>query len=368
MKLKNIFMGISLVAGISSFASFAEPGAAHSTQTGAVYTATNAPTGNEIVVFTRGADGLLTRQPNVSTGGLGTGGQLDPLGSQGSLKLTINAQWLLAVNAGSNEISVFQVKPNGLKLVQKIASAGIMPVSLAIRGNLVYVLNAGASPNIAGFQFSAQGGLIPLADSVRLFPGISAAALAQIDFDASGGSLIITDKKDNAILVYPLDYRGMAAANAVNSAADGMAPFGFVSDSQGHLLVVHAGSGTVTDYSIEQGGKVNPVSNSGSNGQVASCWIAKTNRGYVYTTNPGSSTLSAYFLDEAYSSISLLKNNVASAKTPLDLVIVQNHFLYAVDPTAGGMDAFKIESDGRLINAGVTSANLAIFAQGIAGY
>ena len=51
---------------------------------------------------------------------------------------------LLAVNAGSNTLSLFRVaRGDKLLLKQVVASGGEFPVSIAVRGDLVYVLNAG---------------------------------------------------------------------------------------------------------------------------------------------------------------------------------------------------------------------------------
>jgi len=89
---------------------------------------------------------LLKKRSMVPTGGLGgTGngvGALDPLGSQDSLVLSGDGTRVLAVNAGSNDLSVLGAGENGLKLLSKISSGGEFPNSVAVRGNLVYVLNA----------------------------------------------------------------------------------------------------------------------------------------------------------------------------------------------------------------------------------
>ena len=74
---------------------------------GRVFTATNAPAGNEIVIYHHAANGSLSTSGRVATGGQGSGGGL---GNQGGLVLSKNGRWLVAVNAGSNEISVFSVR------------------------------------------------------------------------------------------------------------------------------------------------------------------------------------------------------------------------------------------------------------------
>src|SRR5712691_4025103 len=80
---------------------------------GALYAATNATTGNEILVFPRAGDGTLGAPSRFGTGGKGSGGGL---GNQGGIVLKQGVRWLLVVNAGSNEVLVFAIEPDGLDL------------------------------------------------------------------------------------------------------------------------------------------------------------------------------------------------------------------------------------------------------------
>src|SRR5512133_3250587 len=81
---------------------------------GAVFVMTNAADNNEIISFTRGADGSLVDRHEFATGGRGSGGTVDPLQSQGSLVMSEDRSLLFAVNAGSGDITVFRV--NGPRL------------------------------------------------------------------------------------------------------------------------------------------------------------------------------------------------------------------------------------------------------------
>ena len=107
----------------------------------------NAAGGNAVLLFNRAADGALSNAGNVSTGGAGQGSEL---GSQGALVLSQDHRWLLAANAGSNDVTVFSVTDDGLQFRSKTPSGGTAPVSIAIRDHLVYVLNAGTT-NVTGF-------------------------------------------------------------------------------------------------------------------------------------------------------------------------------------------------------------------------
>lgn len=64
---------------------------------GAVYTMTNAVSGNQIVAFGRSGDGSLSPEGTYTTGRNGTG---TGLGSGHSLVTTDNGRYVIAVNAG----------------------------------------------------------------------------------------------------------------------------------------------------------------------------------------------------------------------------------------------------------------------------
>src|SRR6266704_4168892 len=104
-------------------------------QAGAVYVLTN-QVENAVAVFTRTAFGTLTPAGEFPTGGAGdpvpqgTDPATDPLASQGALIFDQGHQFLFAVNAGSNQISVFQITPSGLDLIDVVDSGGVRPRSL----------------------------------------------------------------------------------------------------------------------------------------------------------------------------------------------------------------------------------------------
>src|SRR5262245_11906083 len=82
--------------------------------TGNVYVLTNQIEGNAVAVYDRGADGSLTAEGVYPTGGTGTAAGLQ---SQGAVTLADDGRLVLAVNAGSNSISSFRVRRDGLQLV-----------------------------------------------------------------------------------------------------------------------------------------------------------------------------------------------------------------------------------------------------------
>ena len=110
-----------------------------------VFAATDATSGNTIVAYVRTAGGGLQQVGSYPTGGNGgvlTGSVVDHVASEGALAYDEQAGLLYAVNAGSNTISVFGVHGDRLALRQVIRSGGEFPVSIAVHGNQVFVLNA----------------------------------------------------------------------------------------------------------------------------------------------------------------------------------------------------------------------------------
>ena len=152
----TIAMGATMVVALTlmfaTSTAFASGWGGHSQK--ALFVQTNNTTANQIMVYDRAWDGTLTFAASYATGGMGgtaAGATADPLASQGSLVTADHGRVLLAVNAGSNTVSLFRVHGDRLRLKQVISSGGQFPVSIAVHGNLVYVLNAGLDGSVQGY-------------------------------------------------------------------------------------------------------------------------------------------------------------------------------------------------------------------------
>lgn len=227
---------VSLIAlgGVSAFGLAQGSGAAERGSArlgpgeGAAFAMTNRSTGNEIVTYWRAADGTLTRTGRVSTRGLGIGTDLD---TQGPLQLSADHRHLYAVNAGSDNISVFAVRGTHLRFVQTVY-AGDEPNSLTIHGNLLYALNGSVAGNgIRSFTVATDGSLTPLAESVRLLSS-PIAVPGQVQFSPNGRLLLVTQKTTNeelsperAIDAFRIGDNGLASALPMRDASYGVRPF-----------------------------------------------------------------------------------------------------------------------------------------------
>jgi 6-phosphogluconolactonase len=345
---------------------------------GAVYLMTNQPA-NAIMVFNRSAGGILTPGGTFLTGGAGgqspSGNPFDPLASQGSLLLGPNQHLLFAVNAGSNEISVLSVGPNGLTLADKVSSGGQTPVSLTLHGDILYVLNAGGVANITGFTVADGGKLSPLPGSTRSLPGGAAAAPAQVGFSPDGDLLVVSEKGTNMLEVYRVSHNGLTSGPAAQN-SNGMTPFGFAFARPDILIVSEAFGGApmqaaVSSYRLPESGNLRVISGSVPDHQTAACWVVTFGRGqYAYVTNTGSGAISGYSVADN-GSLTLLNPDGVTAATgpgtnPIDMALTGS-FLYVIlnGPNGRRIVGYHVESNGAL--TGITSVGgLPIGVQGIA--
>ncbi len=317
---------------------------------GAVYTLMNLTSGNAVAIFARAADGTLTAAGTVATGGTGTG---SGLGSQGAVVLSADGRWLFAVNAGSNDVSIFSVSPAGLALTSRIPSGGVQPVSSTVHGNLLYVLNGGGSGNIAGFALDANGGAAAIPGSRRALSG-SAVGPAQVAFSRDGRSLVVTEKNTNSIDVYAVGPDGSATGPTTYASAGGT-PFGFAFGLRDELLVSEA-AGTASSYLLGSGGSLTVVSGAVSTQQGAPCWLVVTQNGrFAYTANAHSGTISGFAVGTD-GALSLLDAGGATAVVGpgnIDLAVSANsRYLYQLR-SSGPITALRVENDGHLTTLGV---------------
>jgi 6-phosphogluconolactonase len=324
--------------------------------TGAVYLQTNDAAKNEIIAYDRAADGSLTYVGAYQTGGRGTG---EPhLPSQSSVLLTENGHRLLVVNAGSDEISLFAVEGKGLRLENTASSGGSTPTSIAVRGDLVYVLNNG-SASIDGFAIK-DGKLDGLPGSKRPLSEEDADG-AQIAFSPDGETLVVTERGTNSISAYAIDERGYAEGPTTIPSA-GQTPYGFDFTKGGALVVTEAFGGDVgkaaaSSYAVASPGTLKPVSGSVGDTRSEVCWAAVTKDGrFVYVTNFGDSTISSYVVG---SDGEIELGEAVAASTRLgeagirDEAISSNgQFLYALDADAQKVHGWNVGPDGRLAEIG----------------
>jgi 6-phosphogluconolactonase (cycloisomerase 2 family) len=376
MQLRTLAAGIVLAFSAMS-AAHAQPAPSLDLGAGSyVYVMSNNIKANTVAVLRRDFFGGLDKVQVIATGGVGVGVGTtapppDPLGAQNELLASQDGKWLFAVNAGSNQVSVFSIRHGGLVLQDVVASGGDYPVSLAQRGDQLYVLNSANEANITTFQIGRDGQLRELPGSSRFIgtdvplvgnqPNVGNTA-TQLQFTPDGKWLAVTVKNSagkGSIELFATARDGSLAQDPVTTASPDPSPFGFSFDENGHLLVSEAAGAAASSYTVQRDGHLAPISASVANGQAASCWLA-TSGHFAYTANAGSSTLSGYRVDDAGRLRLLTKDGVSgrlpTGSAPTDTKFSRDgRFLEVLTPGTGNINTFFVLGNGQLVFLGDTS-------------
>lgn len=334
----------------------------------------NSKDGNQVWAFNRGANGALSSPVAFPTGGAGTGAGL---GNQGAVQLSRDGHWLVVVNPGTDDLSLFSVRHNGLRLAHKVSSGGRLPVSVTQHGNLIYVLNAGGATaggedSIAGFLM-AGGRLYPLEGSYRTLSAANTGP-AQIAFTRDGENLVVTEKGTGLIDTFQVGCDGLTEG-ARSFPSPVPTPFGFAVGRRDQIFVTQANGGganpggsSLSSYSILDDGELQLISDSVPTTQTAACWVTLSPDGRMaYTANTPNSSISSFSVTPG-GSLALDKGQAAIASAPTDLDFSRDgRFLYSLNTGDGTIGAFVVrQSTGALIpirgGAGLplTSTGLAV--------
>jgi hypothetical protein len=345
-----------------------------STAYGAVFVQTDNSAGNQVVSYDRSVDGQLTLAGTYDTGGLGAsldGSVVDHLASQGSLTFDPQSSSLFAVNAGSNTVSVFSVRGSVLTLRQVISSGGDFPVSVSVRGNLVFVLNALNGGSVQGF-FSLGGWLVALPWSNRsldLGPESGSTQFVetpgQVTFSPNGAQLIVTTKANGSdIDVFGVGPFGFLSFSPVVNSEPGTVPFGVSFDSSGRLVVANAGNDTLATYSLGANGTVTPVDSVATN-QAATCWVAAA-QGFFFASNAGSASVTGFGETALNGQLSFLADTTTDPGTVDAAPSSDGRYLYVQTGGNGVVDEFRVVPNGSLVEIGSVTVASAVGGEGIA--
>lgn len=353
MKLPHLVIPLALaLAGATATSAGAhegrEFGHRESPIVGHAYVNDNTAVSNTVAGFDRHPDGSLTPISGspfpVGGAGLGAG-----LPSQGAIQLSSDGRYLLAVDAGSSQISVSRVGFNGVlqPVGAPVSSGGVEPLSIAVSGNLVYVANAGASaPNTTGFVLAPNGSLKPLPGSTVSLPAGSGPD--DVSIDPRGRRLVVDLDNTSTIASFHVRHDGLlVAAPGSPIAAQGAGPFGaeFRPSNPSQLFVSNAhggpGNGTISAFLASGStGQLAPIGASPfADLQTAACWVEISHDGqFLFTVNTGSSTISSYSINPDGSLVLLGSTPFGSTE-------------------AGAVDA-RLSPDGRTLLVDGSKANV----------
>jgi 6-phosphogluconolactonase (cycloisomerase 2 family) len=313
-----------------------------------VFVQTDNTAGNQVVAYHRAADGTLSFAAIYNTGGLGgqlTGSVTDHLSSQGSLTYDPRHSLLYAVNAGSDTVTVFVAHGDRLFRQQVISSGGRFPVSVAVHGNLVYVLNALNGGSVRGYRVFA-GRLFPIRGSKRrlhLDPAASPQFVntpGQVGFSPDGSQLIVTTKANgNDVDVFGVRPGGTLTTSPVVNSEPGTVPFAFTFDPAGDLAITEAGPSALATFALRSDGTIAQI-DAVDTGQLAACWVTPVGAG-LFTSNTGSDNLSR-FTSDAQGHLTLLGQTTTDPGTVDSSATPDGQFLYVQAGGSGVVDEFAV--------------------------
>jgi 6-phosphogluconolactonase (cycloisomerase 2 family) len=373
---RTLLAGLLTLAGAAVTPALA---AAHPPHAGGyVYVDDNTAGTNTIAAFARQDDGTLTALPGspFRAGGAGSG---SGLASQGAIQISSDGRYLLAVDAGSNQVSVLRIKHDGrLRLLHHgvVSSGGIQPVSIAEDHGLVYVANAGAGgSSYTGFTLSSGGRLTPLAGSRVALP--DDAQPGDVLFNSSGGNLVGVRVNSSQIDSFSVGSDGrLVAAPGSPFPAQGAGPFGseFRPTDPSQLFVSNAhdgaGNGTVSAFGVARDGTLSSIGASPfADQQTAPCWVEITHDGrFLFTVNTASGSISRYAIQRD-GTLTLLGSTPVGNQSGVGAVDARlsagGEDLYVNESRIGALGEFAVDG-GQLTEIGAVSLPAGAAPAGVA--
>ena len=365
-----VALGLGVVTAASP-ASAATSAAAPAGASHAVFVQTDDPAGNHVVAYHRGAGGVLVWAGTYATGGLGgvlDGAVVDHLASQGAVAYDSRHALLLVTNAGSDTVSVFAVNGDQLRLRQVVRSGGDFPVSIAVHGNAVYVLDARAGGAVQGYVIAGRR-LFPVAGWHRPL-GLDPTATpefthtpGQVAVTPDGRWLLVTTKANtSAVDVFGLGRFGRPATSPVVTVVPGAVPFAVTFRPGAVIAVAEAGTNAVDTFAIHPNGTLAAL-HSAPTGQAATCWIVG-HGALLYASNAGSATLTG-LRAAAGGTLTVLGQTSTDPGTVDAAVTADGHYLYVQTGGTGTVDEFRVHADGSLTSIGSVLVPASVGAEGI---
>jgi hypothetical protein len=261
-----------------------------------------------------------------------------------------------------------------------VSSGGVLPDSVAVHGDLVYVANSGnGGSNYTGFRLTPSGRLDPIGGSTVKLPDGSAPG--DVLFNGTGTKLAGTRVGTSQIDSFTVGDSGrLTAAPGSPFPGHGLGTFGseFRPTNPSQLFVsnahnVGAGTGTVSAFRDSANGTLTSIGSSPfADNQTAPCWIEITHDGqFLFTVNTASGTISRFSI-AGDGTLTLLGSTPVKATGGVGAVDPRlspdGHFLYVDESKIGAVGIFAVNG-GNLtelpsspisLPAGATPAGIAV--------
>ena len=311
---------------------------------------------NSIVAYAQDEDGTLTLIGSYPTGGNGgdfDGGEgLDPLISAYAITKSNDNKFVLAVNAGSNSVTVMRVNEDySLDVVDTESTQDIGPNSIAyvpskdvgVNG-IVYVSNItsaeyldlgepGQQGSVVGYRLMNSGDLVPIEGSRRALLNRPSAVQISPDGDflvvasINSGSSALESNNQDEIVVYRIGNDGLLTDQALSGAtstlrdnAEGRnlpSAIGFQIVGDNYVVVTEAREfrpdgtppifpglqdGSVSTWQIGNDGSLTPInldvaSGENNTGRTA-CWLDFSDENTFFVSNAIEAGLASYSFND----------------------------------------------------------------------
>jgi hypothetical protein len=261
-----------------------------------------------------------------------------------------------------------------------VSSGGLLPDSIAVHGDLVYVANSGnGGSNYTGFRLSDNGRLEPVGGSTVKLPDGSAPG--DVLFNGTGTKLAGTRVGTSQIDSFTVRDSGrLTAAPGSPFPGQGLGAFGseFRPTNPSQLFVsnphnVGAGTGTVSAFNDAANGTLTSIGSSPfADDQTAPCWIEITHDGrFLFTVNTASGTISRYSIARD-GTLTLLGSTPVKATGGVGAVDPRlspdGRYLYVDESKIGAVGIFavnggnltELSSSPVSLPAGATPAGIAV--------
>ena len=357
MKLVPGLLAVTLCIGASASPVLAQAGGGNTS----VFVMTNDKVKNEVLTYQRGYDGQFVLRERAATGGRGSGGETDPLQSQGALTISGDHTLLFAVNSASGSVSSFHILDGIPVLIDKETSEGAFPIAVTEHNGTVYVLNAGGSGAIVAFKADGFGRLHEIQNSSAFLTGTNSGA-SSISVSPNGKWLIVIEKASNSIDVFPILADGTLGTVVANKSVTA-GVFATVFTPGGQLIVSEnqPNSGTdtssISSYTINANGTLTAITQSIPTFGNGNCWNAITPNGkWVFVDNSATSSVAGFSISSA-GALSPIANTVVSTlpegSTNLDMAVsADGKYLFNLLSGAGAISVFTINANGTVNQLG----------------
>lgn len=330
-------------------------------------TQTNGDT-NRVIVYADRGGGPVEQVRKYPTGGAGTGGRLH----NASAMAMDGMGRILSVDAGSNRVSIlgFDHVTGAVSVVGSFASLGSVPSSIAVQGDLIYVLNSGmvdfSNPErrvgpavIQGFRVHEDGRIraiprarLTLPGACVKYPCFGDSLPVQVGITPARDGVFVSDTGRNAMYSATLDGQGRPGAMRIQESPGA---FGFSVAANG-LIGLSAFPAEGDGYAVNgrvTNGRWSEVSERIYLPVPGACWTAwnpEVSRLYVASARAATGTTTTF--------VSTLRSNRSSQLSlsydaavplpkvswhPLDLAYTR-HRLYNV--VRNGVHVFDVRPDG----------------------